>query len=83
MPAVIGIAPYMGLNFAFFDYCKFLFTHFQVTSRHGNRSKVIEEALVNSASGAVAGALSKLIVYPLVSTLSVRSIRNTYLIITN
>jgi solute carrier family 25 thiamine pyrophosphate transporter 19 len=53
-PALIGIFPYMGLNFAIYEKMK------HIMSKKDNNSIV-----TNGASGAVAGGLSKFIVYPL------------------
>lgn len=52
-PALIGIFPYMGLNFALYDKIKCLIS---------NKDNAF---ITNSISGAVAGGLSKFIVYPL------------------
>jgi solute carrier family 25 thiamine pyrophosphate transporter 19 len=50
-PAVLGIIPYMGLNFALYDYLV----------RTGDRVKVSDAG----TAGAISGGVSKLIVYPL------------------
>jgi len=50
MPATVGIIPYMGLNFALYDYL----------IKRGNKVKVKDAG----AAGAIAGGTSKLIVYP-------------------
>lgn len=50
-PAVLGIIPYMGLNFALYDYLV----------RKGDKIAVGDAG----AAGAIAGGTSKLIVYPL------------------
>jgi len=50
-PAVLGIVPYMGLNFALYDYL----------IRRGDRVKVSDAG----SAGAISGGVSKLIVYPL------------------
>lgn len=50
-PAVLGIIPYMGLNFALYDYL----------IRKGDRVKVTDAG----TAGAISGGVSKLIVYPL------------------
>mmetsp|Transcript_15125 Transcript_15125/g.17613 ORF Transcript_15125/g.17613 Transcript_15125/m.17613 type:complete len:443 (+) Transcript_15125:182-1510(+) len=50
-PAVIGIIPYMGLNFALYDFLV----------RKGGKTKVGDAGV----AGAIAGGTSKLIVYPL------------------
>lgn len=50
-PAVLGIIPYMGLNFALYDYLV----------RTGEKTKVGDAGI----AGAIAGGSSKLIVYPL------------------
>ena len=75
-PAVIGIAPYMGLNFALYDAFKNLahrsdsFLPWHTYSSGGdNKSKGREKPaytiLKNSLSGAAAGGISKTLVYPL------------------
>lgn len=50
-PAVLGIIPYMGLNFALYDYL----------IRNGKKKGVGEAGM----AGAIAGGTSKIIVYPL------------------
>jgi hypothetical protein len=80
-PAVIGITPYMGFNFLLYDVFKKLLKPYAaggekskavVTTRElsasssSNLQKVIE-TLKNGACGGVAGGISKVIVYPLVS----------------
>ena len=50
-PAVLGIIPYMGLNFALYDYLV----------KRGEKVKVMHAG----AAGAISGGTSKLIVYPL------------------
>jgi Mitochondrial carrier protein. len=50
-PAVLGIVPYMGLNFALYDYLV----------RKGDRVNVRDAG----AAGAISGGVSKLVVYPL------------------
>jgi solute carrier family 25 thiamine pyrophosphate transporter 19 len=52
-PALIGIFPYMGLNFTIYDKMKYLI------------SKKDNKYITNGISGAVAGGLSKFLVYPL------------------
>jgi solute carrier family 25 thiamine pyrophosphate transporter 19 len=50
-PAVLGIIPYMGLNFALYDYL----------IRKGDRVKVTDAG----SAGAISGGVSKIIVYPM------------------
>mmetsp|Transcript_6548 Transcript_6548/g.12316 ORF Transcript_6548/g.12316 Transcript_6548/m.12316 type:complete len:153 (+) Transcript_6548:220-678(+) len=50
-PAVLGIVPYMGLNFALYDYLV----------RKGDRVNVRDAG----AAGAISGGVSKFVVYPL------------------
>jgi solute carrier family 25 thiamine pyrophosphate transporter 19 len=50
-PAVLGIVPYMGLNFALYDYLV----------RKGDRVNVRDAG----TAGAISGGVSKLVVYPL------------------
>lgn len=50
-PAVLGIVPYMGLNFALYDYLV----------RKGDRVNIRDAG----AAGAISGGVSKLVVYPL------------------
>ena len=50
-PAVLGIIPYMGLNFALYDYLV----------RNGDRVKVSDAG----AAGAISGGVSKFVVYPM------------------
>ncbi len=50
-PAVLGIVPYMGLNFALYDFLV----------RKGDRVKVSDAG----SAGAISGGVSKLIVYPM------------------
>lgn len=49
-PAVLGIIPYMGINFALYDYLV----------RKGEKTNAVDAG----AAGAIAGGTSKLIVYP-------------------
>lgn len=50
-PAILGIVPYMGLNFALYDYLV----------RKGDRVKVSDAG----TAGAISGGVSKFVVYPL------------------
>ena len=50
-PAVLGIVPYMGLNFALYDYLV----------RRGDKVKVSDAG----TAGAISGGVSKFVVYPL------------------
>ena len=52
-PALIGIFPYMGLNFTIYDKMKYLI------------SNKDNKYITNGISGAIAGGLSKFLVYPL------------------
>lgn len=87
-PAVVGIAPYMGLNFAIYESVKafsespiFSFNRPRATIDHDERSalssiggnenrghvaRAIGSIFRKGACGAIAGGVSKFIVYPLV-----------------
>jgi solute carrier family 25 thiamine pyrophosphate transporter 19 len=60
-PALVGITPYMGLNFALFEAFKDLTRSKRLT----DSDSVLLSALRKGAAGGAAGGLSKLIVYPL------------------
>ncbi len=62
-PTLVGITPYIGLNFAFYDVAK-KWTDDKargVSSDHSQLASVLKRGF----SGAIAGGASKLIVYPL------------------
>ena len=63
-PALIQIVPYMGLNFAIYDW---LTTPTRTTEpSNNNMTKNSSGSVVSSAyAGSISGALSKLVVYPL------------------
>jgi solute carrier family 25 thiamine pyrophosphate transporter 19 len=66
-PAVIGIAPYMGLNFALYENSKQLLA--KLDRYEPEKHSVVMNAVVNTLKqglcGAFAGGLSKILVYPL------------------
>ncbi len=62
-PAIVGIAPYVGLNFTFYEGMKKMLNVNTKTSTDDKLITVIKTGFI----GGVAGGLSKLIVYPLVS----------------
>ncbi len=57
VPATIGIVPYMGLNFAIYDYLVHL--------NRGKGGKGSVQVMDAGAAGAIAGGTSKFLVYPL------------------
>lgn len=72
IPAVVGITPYMGLNFAIYESLKAtverpLREFISQRNGAGGVVGVIGNVFSNFFCGAVAGGTSKLIVYPLVS----------------
>jgi solute carrier family 25 (mitochondrial thiamine pyrophosphate transporter), member 19 len=67
-PAVVGITPYMGLNFAFYEGFRNLIQEpLQrfLSSHKGSATSVISHIVSNGICGALAGGASKFIVYPL------------------
>ena len=58
--AVVGIMPYMGLNFALYDAAK----HFVPVKDNLSAAGTV---FLNGACGALAGGLSKFAVFPLVT----------------
>lgn len=88
-PAVVGIAPYMGLNFALFEAFKNI-AHSPLlrlpnggngeTRTSDKPAKKIASLLKNGLSGGLAGGISKLVVYPLDTVkkrLQVQTLANT------
>lgn len=72
-PAVIGITPQMGLNFALYETFKLLVTGDadETSSQRSDSSAKKKDSLFKSTvlkgfCGGAAGGISKLIVYPLV-----------------
>ena len=63
-PAIIGIAPYMGLNFALYETFKLMMLPMENVISSKNSSTSVS-MLRNSISGGLAGGVSKLLVYPL------------------
>ncbi len=61
-PSIIGIAPYIGLNFTFYEGLKRMII---VDTKQSTDNQVIT-VIKTGFIGGVAGGLSKLIVYPLV-----------------
>ena len=57
--ALVGIMPYMGLNFALYDAAKRLLPS-------DSKLSTSENVMFNGACGALAGGLSKFAVFPLV-----------------
>eukprot|EP01035_Chromulina_nebulosa_P023089 gene23089-29915_t len=77
-PAVIGVGPYMGLNFALFETFKFLvdavtanvYIHMwdfnnRNSKRDGSEKMALPSVVRNGLSGGLAGGVSKFVVYPL------------------
>lgn len=82
-PALVGITPYMGLNFALYESVKSFSesSFFQLNSKYqnsitdiGGKNEIpkvegtLASVLRKGLCGAVAGGTSKFIVYPLVCT---------------
>lgn len=69
LPALLGVGPYMGLNFMFYEALRqrFLFYHHPNPAAHERKEEWTAISLLLSGSaGAIAGGVSKLIVYPMV-----------------
>lgn len=78
-PALVGITPYMGLNFAIYESTKTFSESpfFQMNSKFGYKEGLedgntkaegtLSAMLRKGLCGAIAGGTSKFIVYPLVS----------------
>ncbi len=65
-PTLVGITPYIGLNFAFYDLAKKWTEDKSRGLPTGSaRQSQLASVLKNGFSGAIAGGASKLIVYPL------------------
>lgn len=60
-PALVQIIPYMGINFALFDY----FTRVLATSTTSAKSKQLKRVGDAGLAGVIAGGTSKLLVYPM------------------
>lgn len=61
--AVIGIAPYMGLNFAIYESCKSLVNRLQSVTKE--ERSITSQVLSSGFSGAISGGVSKFLVFPL------------------
>jgi len=76
--AVIGIAPYMGLNFAIYETCKSFVNQLQSLTKE-DRS-ITSQVLSSGFCGAISGGMSKFIVFPLDTVkrrMQVQVLRNT------
>lgn len=63
-PSLLGICPYIGLNFAFYELAKTTFAaETSETSTNGKRS--LWMTLKHGLAGGIAGTASKVVVYPL------------------
>lgn len=60
---MISVGPYMGLNFGFYEIIKIKINDLNLT-HHYSKNKFLP-ILVSMTSGAIAGGLSKIFVYPL------------------
>ncbi len=69
-PAVVGITPYVGLNFAIYETLKKFVESLDSkpsSSQQSSTTSKILNLLRTGAIGGIAGGCSKFIVYPLVS----------------
>ena len=71
-PAVVGITPYIGLNFAIYETLQKISKDFinrkddNASNKEGKLISLLRTGLI----GGIAGGASKFLVYPLVSTFS-------------
>lgn len=70
LPALLGVGPYMGLNFMFYESLRDrLHSHHEDNDdRHekGKKEWTAMSLLFSGSAGAVAGGVSKFIIYPMV-----------------
>lgn len=67
-PAILGVASYVGLKFTIYESCQESSIFKIGLLRYLGFGSIAQDALDNSLCGAIAGGVSKLIVYPLVTT---------------
>lgn len=67
--AMLSVAPYMGLNFVFYEFSRVQLESLHQRLSHPSRphtlASFIQASTISFASGAFAGGLSKTIIYPL------------------
>lgn len=71
VPAMVGITPQMGLNFAFYE----TFRAVAMPDTQTTKDSFAVATLKKGFCGGAAGGLSKLIVYPLVSYSTINELR--------
>ncbi|KAJ3377960.1 hypothetical protein HDU92_007792 [Lobulomyces angularis] len=63
LPTAIGIAPYVAINFAFFElFCTYFISLKQ--KRMGDNEKALNSNMIRLSSGACAGAVAQTVTYP-------------------
>jgi hypothetical protein len=69
LPAIVGVAPYMGFSFTIYEFLKFNGIYNNNTSNiinnNNNKKRDFKMFLKQGVCGGISGGLSKIIVYPL------------------